>query len=73
MPTACRGASARRFSLDLHRELTYRGRRHSYLSASCPAPAGFPGATFTFARASLGFADGRTLATTLVRDCRLRR
>jgi hypothetical protein len=61
------------FDLRLHRDFTYRGRPHSYLSAACPAPPGFPGATFTFARASIGFADGRTLATTLTRNCRVRR
>lgn len=60
------------FSLELHRDFTYRGRPRSYLSASCPAPAGFPGATFPFARAAIGFADGRTLASTLIRTCRVR-
>ncbi len=61
------------FSLQLHRDFTYRGQPHSYLSASCPAPRGFPGATFSFARASIGFADGRTLTSTLTRNCRVRR
>jgi hypothetical protein len=61
------------FSLDLHREFTYLGRPRSYLSASCPAPPGFPGATFSFARATIGFADGRTLVSTLTRNCRVRR
>ncbi len=61
------------FSLDLHRSYTYRGRRRSYLSASCPAPSGFPGATFPFARTAITFADGRTLASTLTRNCRVRR
>jgi hypothetical protein len=59
-------------SLNLHRDFTYLGRRRSYLSASCPAPAGFPGATFPFARAAIGFADGRTLTSTLTRSCRVR-
>jgi hypothetical protein len=61
------------FSLSLHRNFTYRGRRHSYLSAACEAPAGFPGATFPFAHAAMTFADGRTLASTLTRSCRVRR
>jgi hypothetical protein len=34
------------FDLDLHRDFIHQGRRRSYLSAACPAPAGFPGATF---------------------------
>jgi hypothetical protein len=59
-------------SLSLHREFTYRGRPHSYLSAACSAPPGFPGATFSFARASMAFSDGRSLASTLTRSCRVR-
>jgi hypothetical protein len=58
--------------LSLHREFVYRGQRHSYLSAACNAPAGFPGATFPFARASMRFADGRTLSSVLTRSCRVR-
>jgi len=62
----------KRISLSLHRLFTYRGQRRSYLSAACPAPDGFPGASFAFARASMSFADGRTLASTLTRNCRVR-
>jgi hypothetical protein len=60
------------FSLSLHRTFSYRGKRRSYLSAACEAPPGFPGAVFAFARASLAFADGRTLSATLTRSCRVR-
>jgi len=49
-----------------------RPGKHAYLSAGCPAPKGFPGAVFSLARASFGFSDGRTLASTLVRDCTAR-
>jgi hypothetical protein len=76
--TAALPASANRYgylktiSLNLHRDFIYRGRRRSYLSAACAAPAGFPGATFPLARASMRFADGRTLASTLTRSCRVR-
>ena len=59
--------------LRLHRNYTYKGQRHSYLSAGCPAPKGFPGATFAFARASMRFSDGRALTGTLVRSCRVKR
>jgi hypothetical protein len=62
----------KRISLSLHRNFTYRGERHSYLSASCAAPGNFPGATFPFARASMGFDDGRTLSSILTRSCRVR-
>jgi hypothetical protein len=58
--------------LHLGRTYAYRGRRHSYLSAACPAPAGFSVAVFPFAHASMSFVDGRTLASTLTRSCRVR-
>jgi hypothetical protein len=59
--------------LDLQRRFAYRGKTRSYLSAGCPAPANFPGTTFSFARASFGFEDGRTLSATLTRSCAARR
>jgi hypothetical protein len=62
----------RRISLTLHRDFTYEGRRRSYLSAACDAPAGFPGASFPFAHASMRFADGRTLSSVLTRTCKVR-
>jgi hypothetical protein len=60
-------------SLKLHRTFTYKGRRRSYLSAACAAPAGFPFAVFPFARASMRFEGGVTLASTLTRSCRVAR
>lgn len=57
-------------SLDLHRAYRFRGRTHSYLSAGCPAPQGFPGAVFPLLRASFVFAAGRRLDTTLRRSCK---
>ena len=59
--------------LQLQRSYTYRGRPRAYLSASCPAPPGFPGALFPFAHASMTFDDGRALSATLVRSCKVRR
>ncbi|HUC00530.1 MAG TPA: hypothetical protein VMS11_11945 [Solirubrobacterales bacterium] len=58
-------------TMTLGRSFVYRGRRHSYLSAGCPAPAGFPGAVFPLVRASFSF-DKRTLSKTLVRSCQAR-
>jgi hypothetical protein len=60
-------------SLTLHRTYTYRGARRSYLSAACPAPAGFSAALFPFAHASMRFEGSVTLASTIVRSCRVRR
>ena len=62
----------KRLVLRLHRNYRYRGERHSYLSAGCPAPKGFPGAVFQFARASLSFSDGRVLRGTMTRSCSVR-
>lgn len=59
--------------LRLHRNYFFRGRQRSYLSAACAAPAGFPGAIFPFARASMTFEDGRTLSSTLMRSCKVSR
>lgn len=58
--------------LTLSRGYTYKGERRSYLSAGCPAPKGFPGASFPFARASFGFEQGPTLSSTLTRSCKAR-
>jgi hypothetical protein len=58
-------------ALRLFRRFEYDGRQRSYLSAACAAPAGFPTAVFPFARASMSFADGRTLSSTLTRSCKV--
>ncbi len=58
-------------SLRLFRRFEVDGRQRSYLSAACAAPPGFPGAVFPFARASMSFADGRTLSSTLTRSCKV--
>jgi hypothetical protein len=55
--------------LTLGKSFSAAGKRHSYLSASCPAPKGFPGASFPFAQASVGFQAGPTLSSTLNRSC----
>jgi hypothetical protein len=62
----------KRINLSLHRKFTYRGRTHSYISAACTAPAGLHSAVFPFAHASMTFADGRKLSSTLIRTCRVR-
>jgi hypothetical protein len=58
-------------SLRLFRRFDVDGQQRSYLSAACAAPSGFPSAVFPFARASMSFADGRTLSSTLTRSCRV--
>ena len=73
IPTLAGGlGSVTKIDLKVGRNYTYRGRPRSFISASCPAPAGFPGAVFPLARGSFYFADGRKIDATLERDCRVR-
>jgi hypothetical protein len=60
------------FDMKLRRIYTYRGQHHSYVSAGCAAPDGFPGAVYNFAQSNFGFAGGKHVITTLVRDCTVR-
>ncbi len=60
------------FDLSLGASYRYHGKKLSYASAACPAPQGFPGATFPFAKASYEFADGKVLSAKLVRSCKVR-
>lgn len=57
------------FDMRLRRVYTYKGEKHSFISAGCAAPAGFPGAVFPFARANFGFAGGAHVTSTVVKDC----
>lgn len=59
-------------SLTFGRKYRADGEQRSLISARCAAPAGFPGALFTFARGVFTFADGRQVTTTLARDCVVR-
>jgi hypothetical protein len=68
-----RSGYLRRIVLDLRRDYVYRGRKHSYLSASCGAPKGFSVGVFPFVRVGMAFADGRKLASTLIRTCTVRK
>jgi len=68
-----RSGYLKKISLELRRTFYYRGRKHSYLSAACAAPAGINIASFPFSRVSMSFADGRQLASTLIRTCRVQR
>jgi len=59
-------------SMNLGRNFSYKGKRHSYLSASCPAPKGFSKAPFPLAHAGFFFKGGRRIDSTLVRSCGVR-
>jgi hypothetical protein len=57
-------------SLKLGRTFEYKGRRRAFLSAGCPAPAGFPSAVFSMARATFGFEDGLSLPLSTTGRCK---
>jgi hypothetical protein len=57
------------FDMTLDRSYRHQGVVHSYVSAACAAPPGFPGAVFPFAKAAFGFGNGQRLAMTVVRSC----
>jgi hypothetical protein len=61
-PIAGGAGSVTKFKLTIKRSFTYRGRKQSYLTASCPT-----GHYYT--EGEVGFADGTTLAITHVLPC----
>lgn len=58
--------------LTIGRTYRYAGKRRSFLSASCAAPAGFPGGSYELAKTTFSFADGTRLTSRLTRDCVVR-
>jgi hypothetical protein len=56
----------------LSRRYSFKGQRHSYLSAGCAAPKGFHKTVFPLVKASFGFEGGNTLTSTLSRSCTAR-
>jgi hypothetical protein len=58
--------------LTIGRTYRYEGRRHSFISASCAAPVGFPGAIYELAKATFDFAGGTRLVSRLPSDCKVR-
>ncbi|MDX6602496.1 MAG: hypothetical protein QOF13_1698 [Solirubrobacterales bacterium] len=58
--------------MSLRRRFNSHGKARSYLSAGCPAPAGFPSAAFPLAKTSFAFAGHLTLDAVLTRTCRAR-
>lgn len=59
------------FALTLERHYTFRGRRLSLLSASCPAPKGIREAPFKAARGTYHLAGGETLTRVLSGTCQV--
>jgi len=59
------------FEMTLGRTFRSGGKTRSYISASCAAPAGFPGAVFPFGKATYSFGTGQVLTTKIVRSCKV--
>ena len=73
IPTLAGGlGSVTEIDLTIGRTFRFHGERRSLISASCAAPPGFPGATFSLARGTFFFSDGKKIDTTLSDDCRVR-
>jgi hypothetical protein len=58
--------------LSIGRTYRYQGAQRSFISASCAAPAGFPGAFYELAKATFTFAGGQKLTSRLPGDCKVR-
>jgi hypothetical protein len=59
------------FELTLSRRYLFHGHERSVLSASCPAPQGFPSASFRAARAVFMLADGSQITRVVSGRCRV--
>lgn len=60
------------FEMELSRRYAYRGKMHSYLSASCPTPGRFTEVYFSLAKATFTLVGGREVGTEITRRCSAR-
>jgi len=60
------------FQVTVGRRFSYRGRTHSYMSASCPVPRRFTEGFLSFARATFNISEGHPVRAEAVRSCRAR-
>jgi hypothetical protein len=72
LPVLGEWARVAEFKMALSRQYAYRGRRRSYLSASCPIPKRLTAGFFSFARVAYSLADGRQATAAIARSCRAR-
>jgi hypothetical protein len=72
LPVLGEWARVAEFKMELSRQYVYRGRRRSYLSASCPIPKRLTAGFFSFARIAYSLADGRQVSAAIARSCRAR-
>jgi hypothetical protein len=67
-----RNGYLKRIVLNLRRDYVFKGEKRSYLTAACGAPEPSRIGVFPFVRVGMTFADGRKLASTLIRTCQVR-
>jgi len=72
LPALGSWARVARFKMVLWRRYVSRGRRRSYLSASCPIPKRFTAGFFSFARIAYRLDSGRQVSVAIARSCRAR-
>jgi hypothetical protein len=72
-PSVREWAYLTQFEMTLGRRYFYGGRRHSFISAACAAPAGFDSALFPFAVAEYTLSDGRRFELSQSDRCRVTR
>lgn len=73
LPTSLRDwGNLTEVTMRLSRKFSYRGRQHSFLTATCPTPKGFGQAVFPLARTSFAFENGRKASSTLTETCKVR-
>jgi DNA-binding beta-propeller fold protein YncE len=56
--------------MTLSRRYSFKGESRSFISAGCPAPKGFSGATFPLARTEFSFDGGAKLSSVLSSECK---
>ncbi len=64
--------SVTQIALTIGRRYSFAGKRRSYVSAACSAPAGLNLGIFPFARGRFRFEGHQEIRTTLVRSCSVR-
>jgi hypothetical protein len=65
--------SVTEIDLTIGRRYSYKGKRRSYVSAACNAPANLPGGVFNFARARFRFESHQTInPPPLIQECSVR-
>jgi hypothetical protein len=60
------------FQIVVGRRFSFRGRTHSYMSASCPVPPRFTEGFLSFARATFNLSEGNQVRAEAVRSCQAR-